>query len=252
MHPILFKIGLVNVYAYGLMVAVGFCIASSFIYRRVNEFGLDRENILDLFLLVLIGGILGARLVYILSNLPYYLSRPLEIFNLSKGGLVWYGGFAGGLLAALFYTRKQKIDFWNAADLAAPYIALAQSLGRVGCFLNGCCFGMQTKAPFAVIFPGDPSPRHPTQLYSSFALILIFIILRLWQDRRHFKGEIFIGYCLFYSSKRFLMEFLRGDSRRVLFGMTFFQYASIAIFSLSCAALLYMASKWKKGLSNLR
>lgn len=246
--------GPLTIYSYGLMVALGFCIAAIFIYRRAGEFGLDKEKTLDLFILILLFGILGARVFYVLLNLKYYSANPVEIVNLSKGGLVWYGGLFGGLIAAVIYAKIKKIDILLATDLAAPYIALAQSLGRIGCFLNGCCYGMAAPAGYMLVvcFPGDTAVRHPSQLYSSIGLLAMFVILRFWQDRRRFAGEIFLGYIMLYSLKRFFIEFVRGDSARLSLGLTIFQYISVAVFLITAMIFLSKAIKWKKAASSSR
>lgn len=236
MHPVLLKLGPLNVYSYGVMVALGFAMATAFVYARAPKFGLDRNNVVDLMILMLVSGIAGARLFYILQNFTYYRSNPFEMLNLSKGGLVWYGAFIFGLGASAAYIKIKKMDFWESLDLAAPYIALAQAVGRIGCFLNGCCYGISM---------ADGSPQ-PTQLYSAASLLIIFIVLRMWQDHRHFKSEIFLGYCALYSSKRFLMEFIRGDNPRIFFGFTISQVISCIVFIVSLGTLILMAAAWKK------
>ena len=248
MHPILFKIGPLTIYSYGAMVALGFGLATLLIYARAAKFGLDKDKIIDLVIIILVVGIIGARALYVFLNLPHYMANPMEVPNLSKGGLVWYGGFLSALFAAIWYIRKKRIDFWAVADLMAPYIALAQSFGRIGCFLNGCCYGIEVApgSPFAVTFPCESISRQPTQIYSSIALFSIFVILMLWQERRHFYGEIFLCYCLLYSFKRFFMEFLRGDNPHLMLGLTLSQYISIAIFLASLLVFLYKVIKWKE------
>jgi phosphatidylglycerol---prolipoprotein diacylglyceryl transferase len=236
MHPILLKLGPLNVYSYGVMVALGFALATAFVYMRAPTFGIDRDNVVDLMILMLVSGIVGARLFYILQNIGYYCENPYEIPNLSKGGLVWYGAFITGLGSAAAYIRIKKMDFWESLDLAAPYIALAQAVGRIGCFMNGCCYGTAMA----------DGTLHPTQLYSAASLIFIFVILRIWQDHRHFKSEIFLGYCVLYSSKRFLVEFMRGDNPRIFFGFTISQVISCIVFVISLGTLIAMAAAWKK------
>ena len=237
MHPILLKLGSFTIYSYGFMVALGFGVATFLIYRRADKFGLNPDTVLDLAILILTAGLIGARLFYVMLNFEYYRVSPIEIVNFSKGGLVWYGGFASALLAGVWYMRRKGLNFWKASDLIAPYLALAQSIGRVGCYLNGCCFGL------------DP---HPAQIYSSAALLLLFAILRIWQDKRRFDGEIFLGYCILYPLKRFLMEFVRDDSPKAFYGFTIFQIISAALFLIAVTAFFARALKWKKGSSSSR
>ncbi|MDP3804358.1 MAG: prolipoprotein diacylglyceryl transferase, partial [Candidatus Omnitrophota bacterium] len=141
MHPILLKLGPFTVYSYGVMVAIGFGIFTFLVYRRAAKFNIDQDKIIDLTILILVWGIIGARLLYVASNLSFYLANPVDIVNLSKGGLVWYGGFLAALFAGMVYLKNNRLNFWEITDLIAPYIALAQGFGRIGCFFNGCCYG---------------------------------------------------------------------------------------------------------------
>ena len=252
MHPILFKLGPLNIYSYGVMVALGFAIASACIYRRAPAYGLDGNAVVDYTILVLVSGVAGARLFYVLMNIGYYVANPLEIVNLSRGGLVWYGGFIGALAASAWFVRLRKLDFWNVSDLVAPYLALAQALGRVGCFLNGCCYGAVAPAGAScvVAFPQEGALRYPTQVYSAILLLGIFVLLRLWQDRRRFAGEIFLGYCMLYAGKRFAIEFFRGDNPRIFAGLTMSQAISIVIFTAAAAVFISRSNRWKKEISS--
>ena len=253
MHPIIAKIGPLYVYSYGLMVAIGFAVATLLAYKHADDFGINKERIIDLGIVMLTGGIIGARIVYIAMNFQYYLRNPLEIINLTKGGLVWYGAFIFGLIAAAWFVRKNRINFWTAADLFAPYIALAQAFGRIGCLLNGCCYGSAAPSGFilGVVFPEESILRYPTQLFSAIALLLIFIVLRIWQKKRHFNGEIFLGYGLLYSMKRFGMEFFRGDNPRILYGLTISQLISAVIFIVCSGLFIYRYLKWKNSLKSV-
>ncbi len=251
MHPILFKIGPLNIYSYGVMVALGFAIAAAFIYRRAPVYNLDGNMVVDYTIIILVSGVAGARLFYVLLNIGYYTANPFEIVNLSKGGLVWYGGFIGALAASAWFVRARKLDFWAVSDLVAPYLALAQALGRVGCFLNGCCYGKVAPAgAWAVAFPQDGTLRYPSQVYSAIGLLGIFVLLRLWQDRRRFTGEIFLGYCMLYAGKRFAIEFFRGDNPRIFASLTMSQAISIVIFTAAAAVFISRSNRWKKEISS--
>lgn len=246
MHPTLFHIGNFTVYSYGVMVAIGFASAAIFIYLGAPKFGFDRNKVTDISIFTLISGIIGARFVYVLINLTYYRNNLFEIFDLTKGGLVWYGGFLTSALLLVIYTKVIGYNFWNLTDLMVPFVALAQAFGRIGCFLNGCCYGIEAPNDFIfkVTYPGDLFARHPTQIYSALALFMIFIILFEWQKRRRFYGEIFLGYCMLYAAERFVMEFLRGDNPRIIAGFTMSQ--SIAIIVLVAAIPLFWYRKQYK------
>ncbi|MDP2929082.1 MAG: prolipoprotein diacylglyceryl transferase [Candidatus Omnitrophota bacterium] len=247
MHPILARIGPLYIYSYGLMVAIGFAAATLLAYNKASEFGINRDKIIDFGIVILLGGIIGARALYVILNLQYYIKNPLEILNLTRGGLVWYGAFLSGLIAGTWFVRKNKIDFWTMGDLFAPYIVLAQAFGRVGCLLNGCCYGSVSSPGFilGVVFPSESVLRHPTQVYSAIVLLLIFIILRLWQEKGRFKGQIFLGYLIFYSMSRFSLEFLRGDNPKDCFGFTISQMISIVIFIICITVFVQRLLKWK-------
>jgi phosphatidylglycerol:prolipoprotein diacylglycerol transferase len=252
MHPIIAKIGPLYVYSYGMMVAIGFTVATLLAYKHADEFGINKERVIDLGIVMLLGGIVGARSVYVALNFQYYMRSPLEIINLTRGGLVWYGAFIFGMIAAAWFVKKHKISFWTAGDLFAPYIALAQAFGRIGCFLNGCCYGSAAPSGFmlGVIFPEESISRYPTQISSAIALLLIFAILRIWQKKRHFIGEIFLGYGLLYSMKRFGVEFFRGDYPKILYGLTISQLISLLIFVICSAIFIYRYLKWKRSLKS--
>jgi len=231
MHPILLKLGPVTVYSYGAFVALGFAIAVFLIYRRAANFGIDRDDIIDLVVLMLVAGVIGSRALYVILNFAYYRANPSELIDISKGGLVWYGGFFAAIVSSIVYTGRKNMGFWNTMDLVAPYIALAQAFGRIGCFFNGCCYGLDGR---------------PVQLYSSFLLAAIFISLVYWQGRRRFKGEVALGYCILYSVKRFGIEFLRGDNPRILLGLTMSQIISCVVIILAVLVFMKRASKWKE------
>jgi len=250
MHPILARFGPIVVYSYGAMVALGFGLAILLIFQNAPRFNLDKNKMLDMSILALLGGIIGGRALFVALNINYYLSRPMEIFELSRGGLVWYGGFLLGFTAVMLYITRHRLKAWDILDLIAPYLALAQSVGRIGCYLNGCCYGTKVSDlyPFGVIFPNTTTFRHPVQLYSSLALLAIFVILSIWQEWRRFGGEIFLGYCILYSVKRFILEFYRGDNPKVAFDLTLSQNISVVLFFVSAIIFLYKALKWKKTL----
>ena len=243
MHPILLKLGPLSVYSYGVMVAAGFSVVAFLVYRRAPKFGVDRDAMIDYLVLALASGVVGARILYVLLNFGYYRANPIEILNLSKGGLVWYGGFATTILASIWWTKRRGVDFWSVADLLAPYIALGQAFGRIGCYLNGCCYGIP--APDNFIF----GRTHPTQIYSSILLFVIFVVLVRWQNVRRFKGEIFTGYCILYSCKRFFIEFLRGDNPVIFIGLTISQLISaVALVAVLCIFKIKV-DEWKKKVS---
>lgn len=231
MYPEICKIGPFTVYSYGLMMVAAFITASLLACRQAKKQNIDPDKIFNLLFTVFIFGIIGGRIFYIINNLSYYIKNPLEMIMLQKGGLVWYGGLTLGIISGLIFLRKEKLSVYPVLDVVTPFVALGQSIGRIGCLLNGCCFGRESI--YGIYFPVHHAVLIPTQAYSSLLLILIFIILRIMQERPHKKGEIFFLYLLLYSGMRFFIEFFRADSPTIFGGLTIFQLISIIIFLLS-------------------
>lgn len=238
MHPIICKIGPFSIYAYGLMLVLAFVISSTLAGLRTKKEGINPDIILNFSFIIFIWGVIGARLLYIIENTAYYLKNPLEIIMLQQGGLSWFGGLILSLFCGVLYLKKKNLAVYRIFDLIVPFVALGQAIGRIGCLLNGCCFGKISK--FGIYFKEYNSTLIPTQIYSSLILILIFIILRFLQDKPHKEGQILFTYLLLYSTKRFFMEFWRADNEIILLGLTLFQIISIVIFCLSFLKLLLM------------
>jgi phosphatidylglycerol:prolipoprotein diacylglycerol transferase len=220
MHPEICKIGPVTVYSYGLMLAVAFAVSAALALRAAKTKGINPDTIFNFAFISFVTGIIGARIFYVAENIGYYIKNPLEIIMLQRGGLSWFGGLILAIFTGIVYLKNKDLLVYKVLDLIAPFVALAQAIGRIGCLLNGCCFG---KKPFPL----------PLQIYSSLLLIFIFIVLRLLQERPHKDGQIFFTYLLLYSVKRFFIEFWRADNEIIFSGLTLFQLISIAIFCLS-------------------
>ena len=242
MCPILFQFGPLRLYSYGLMVALGFLAAITVAVRRSRAVGIDPARIQNVGLAALLAGILGARLTYVLLNWELFRSNPIEILRLDHGGLVFYGGLAAGVIAGTAALRAKGMPVLRGVDLLIPPLVLAHAVGRIGCFLNGCCYGKPSSVPWAVAFPFDGVPRHPTQLYEAAFLILLFV----WLGRQvssvkcqEGPGRVLLLYGVAYGIWRFLIEFLRGDNPAVAFGLTVFQLASIGIV-LICGTLFLL------------
>ena len=217
MYPILFKIGPFSVHSYGLMLAIAFLVGIFISMYYAKKEGIKREAIPDLAVYVIIAAIVGARLLYVLGQWHIYKNNLVEIFMVQRGGLVFLGGFLLALLTIVFYAKKKGISLLKLFDILAPGVVLGYSFGRIGCFLNGCCFGLPAEVPWAVrfspgslaysYFPGELI--HPTQLYSSASMFLAFLILVFLYKSKKFDGYIFFWGIIFYSVYRFLVEFLR-------------------------------------------
>ncbi len=180
-------------------------------------------------------------MVYVLSNLDFFIQYPLDVFMINRGGLVFYGALILSPVFGIAYAKKAGISIPDAADLLAPFIALGHSIGRIGCFLNGCCFGRPTDSIFGVQFPFSPVKVYPTQLFSSAGLFCIFLVLLFMQKRRGFKGQIIALYLVMYGVFRFFIEFLRGDLAPLFYSLSLTQI--ISIISVASGILLFYISK---------
>ncbi|HZK24814.1 MAG TPA: prolipoprotein diacylglyceryl transferase [Oscillospiraceae bacterium] len=227
MFPVLLRIGSFEVYAYGVMLALAFGVGTIGLTRAGRQVGLPEEKLLDLTIRIMVAAIIGSRLLYVLLELPVYLANPWGIFKLRSGGLSFHGGLAAGVAVGLWYTHRHGLPQGQVADLAAPYLALGYGIVRIGCLLNGCCYGRPTDLPWAL--PAayhDGVLRHPTQLYAAAAACLIFFILRWRKKHTRFVGQLFLEFVLLYSIYRFIVEFFREVSSFVGF-LTLGQAVSI-------------------------
>ncbi|PIR65909.1 MAG: prolipoprotein diacylglyceryl transferase [Candidatus Omnitrophica bacterium CG_4_9_14_0_2_um_filter_43_12] len=243
MHPILFKIGPLTVYSYGAMIAAAFFICTWLAGHAAKTKGLAADFIINSSLLILFSGIFGARILYVFLSPGYYLKNPIEIIMLQHGGLAFYGGAAAAVLAEWLYIKKKNMPVYRIGDLLAPYVALGQAIGRIGCFLNGCCFGKPTDNFFGVVFPGASCAVHPTQIYSSLALLFLYIALRFLQSKNLKEGTVLISYFMFYAVIRFMLEFLRGDNMISVMGLTFSQFVGIVVFIACIILFIFRARK---------
>lgn len=214
MHPVLFTIGSFTVYSWGALLAVAVLVAIWGIGRMARREGYDDNMVLDLVILSVVGGLIGARLAhFIIYDWQALVADPLILFKVGPNGIegmIWYGAFIGGVAAFGLYIWKKRLSFWKVADMFSPYLALGYALVRIGCFLRGCCYGNITASPLGVVFPYiDQFTRYPTQLYSSALNLLLFAGLLWLYERRRFNGQVFIAYLLGYGVYRFIIEFFR-------------------------------------------
>lgn len=234
MHPVLFKIGPITIYSYGVMLALAFGIGIYIAKTRATSIGIDSRIIMDLGVYILLSSLIGARILYVVMNLNEYKTQPLEII-FSRTGFVFYGGLILATIITILYLKKKNLPIGKITDVIAPSIALGQAIGRIGCFLNGCCYGKETTLPWGVMIAGrnplNLTPLHPTQLYSSTSNLIIFFILTYLWKRRKFDGQIFLSYLILYPIARFIIEFYRGDNPHILFNLTISQLLSIVIFA---------------------
>ncbi len=240
MHPILFKIGPIIIYSYGVMVSLAFAVCAFLIWYNAPLVGIPGRKVLDLVIVILISGIVGARCLHVISNFDYYKIYPLDIIMLFKGGLAFHGGLIFSFIGGIVFLRINSIPICPAADLVAPYVALGQAIGRIGCFLNGCCFGKPCAISyFGVIFPDETVYKHPTQIYAFMTLLLIYMVLRFMLQKNILKNNLILIYFMLHSSQRFFIDFLRQDMSKVSFGLTLSQIISIGLFFIACGVFIW-------------
>ena len=230
MYPELFRIGNFPINTYGVFLALAFLCAILIAVRLARREGLPAEKIYDLSLWMLLAGLVGSKVLMLFTE-PDYRDNPALLLSLDflRSGGVFYGGLLGAVLAGYFLMKRYKLPWWKTADACAPGIAVANFFGRQGCFAAGCCWGKPTSLPWGVQFTelghqitGVPTGvhLHPTQLYESFAMLLVFFFLLWLHKRKRFDGQVILAYALLYSAIRFAVEFVRDDPRGDVFGLT--------------------------------
>src|SRR5437588_6595085 len=230
MYPILFRIGSFPVNTYGVFLALAFLCAIFITVRLAARDGLPKEKIYDLCLWLLLSSLVGSKLLMFFTE-PEYREHPLHLISLDflRSGGVFYGGLIGAIIAGYVLMRRWKLPWWKTADACAPGIALGNVLGRQGCFSAGCCWGKPTTLPWGVRFTeagheitGVPTgvPLHPTQLYESFAMLIVFFFLLWLHKKKKFNGQVILAYAIIYATVRFLIEFVRDDPRGDILGLT--------------------------------
>ena len=269
MHPEVFRtdfFGLLSqpliLHAYGLFIAIGFMSAMLLAKRQANREGEDGDIVVDMAFWLLLWGLVGARVIFILTQMDRYLADPTQILYFWRGGLVFYGGFIGAAICLIYYTRRHKLPFFKFADLYVPFLAMAHAFGRLGCLCAGCCFGKPTDMPWGIVFPLRSMPHqahheagevlfnqlplavHPTQLYEAGAELLMFFFLLSLRPKKRFHGQILLVWLSVYPVIRSVIEIYRGDKIRGVYflGLSTSQYISIGV-ALSAAIIYFYLRK---------
>ena len=247
----LFSIGPITIYGYGLMIAIGVLAAYFSATYRSKKYALDPDKVFYVTVWAVIGGFGGAKLLYLITQLPAIL-KDLSLLKDARNGFVVYGGIIGGILVGWLYCRIKKLKFLEYFDLMMPSIALAQGFGRIGCFLAGCCYGKETSGPLAVTFTNsDFAPNNvaliPTQIYSGFLDFAHFLLLLYVAKHKKADGQVAACYLIFYSIGRFVIEFFRGDIERGSVGvLSTSQFISIFTTVAGIILLLTVVKKQKQ------
>ncbi len=218
-NPVAFSINDFNVYWYGIIIGCAFLLALIYALARLKDFGIKSDSFFDCVLAGLIGGIVGARLYYVIFNIDYYINNPAEIFAVHNGGLAIYGGIIGGLLCGCTVAKIRRINIPAILDVAALGFLIGQGIGRWGNFMNQEAFGTETNLPWGMLSENtDGLTVHPCFLYESLWCILGFVLLHIFSKKlRKYDGQIFLMYIVWYGLERAVVEGLRTDSLYLLF-----------------------------------
>lgn len=259
MHPILFKIGPFyiytfeigpfSIYTYGFFIALAFLSGIFWASKEAARVGEEPEVIIDLSFWIIVAAIIGSRLLFVLLNLKDYLQAPVNILKIWEGGLVFHGGLIASILVGLYYLKRHHLSVGKYIDILAPALALGQGIGRIGCFMAGCCYGKETNLPWGVIFTHPNTLAladvhlHPTQIYSSLADLSLFLFLIWWRKRKSFEGEVFWIYLGIYAIIRFTIDFFRGDEIRSFFQVLSLTQVLSLVFFFSALYMLWVSKR---------
>lgn len=238
----LFQIGPVVVHGYGLMIAIGVLCAYLVGEYRAKKLKLDPDHLFYLTICGLVGGIIGAKLLFYIVEIKSIIANPKLLLDVLHGFVV-YGGIVGGIISGYLYCRIKKIEFLQYFDLIMPSIALAQAFGRIGCLLAGCCYGRETDSAFHIVFhDSDFAPNGvqlvPTQVMSSLFNFANFFVLVFLAKKLKAKGQVAALYLFFYSIGRFFIEFFRNDPRGSVNVLSTSQF--ISLFILAGGLILFI------------
>lgn len=264
MHPTLIELGPAAIRTYGFLLALAFASGIWLSARRAKKLGLGTEWLPDLSLIILVSAIVGSRFFYVIYHLEEFEGRILDMINpiqstgeIGIGGLSMFGGLVLAIVSGIIYVHVKKLDLWKIADVLAPSIVLGLGIARIGCFLNGCCFGTPSHSCFALIFPPDSAagymypgiPVFPIQLVAAIYGFLIFGILIALEKHRRFDGFTFWLMLALYSAARFAVDFFRYYEESMIFtrigqaNITVNQAFIVLIFIVSLFMLFYLRKK---------
>ncbi len=254
MFPDLLSIGPLTIHTYGLLVAVGFFASLLVTVRTGISDGMSPQLVMDMGFVIVLSAMAGSRVMYVLMNVSYFSHHPVDIFKVWHGGLVFSGGIIAAVPTLAWYANRHHLSSLKVADLWAPGAAIGQGIGRIGCFMAGCCYGKPTDLEWGVTFthPHSLAPLnislHPTQLYSSISGFIIFLILLLLYPNRKYEGQIFIWFLILHSTARLLIERFRGDDRGAFLSssVSVTQFVTTLILIASVVALIILKSKGTK------
>jgi phosphatidylglycerol---prolipoprotein diacylglyceryl transferase len=217
-HPELFHWGVIHIRSYGLMLAAAFLVGTWLALREARRLHVDEDKLVSVILVVLVSSVLGARALYVLEHVAEFRRQWGSVLAVWQGGLTLYGGVVAGAIAGLLAARRWGLPMWTVADILTPAFALGTAFGRVGCFLNGCCYGRPTSLPWGVTFPPDSfaglefggAPVHPSQLYFALAGLALFGITMFLRRRLTVPGTLFWTFLFLFGLIRIPLDFTRA------------------------------------------
>ena len=263
MHPILItihefsvlghNIGPIFIHTYSVMLLAAFIAGIALLYRESRRNGISTATIYDLPVYIIILSIIGSRAGYIITNWDFYRGDAISMLKTYEGGLSFHGGVIGGAIAVIYFCWRRKIPVLRMSDTLMPSLSLGLAIGRIGCFLNGCCYGRSTNDAWGIVFPvlHDGIHRHPTQLYdSAFNFAITLLLLFPLKRFNHKDGDLFAFWLILSGVTRFIMEqYRRGETAAVFWlGITMGQW--VCILMVLCGIILYFAKlKGERSLS---
>ena len=246
MDPVFFSIGSFSIRWYGFLAAMGFLAALLIIQINRRYAKLSSDQVSNIVMLGMISGVVGARIFYVAQNWSFYSAHPSAIIRIDQGGLVFYGGFILAFILVVLYVRKVcRADVVRVLDVMAPALAAAHSLGRIGCFFNGCCYGKPAQIFWAMAYPAGSEPYrkygslplHPVQIYEALLNIILAAIL-FYIVRKCRRGTAMASYIFAYGVLRFVDEFFRGDHSDFVQGFTPAQVIGFGMIPLGIVLLI--------------
>ncbi|MCA1901892.1 MAG: prolipoprotein diacylglyceryl transferase [Candidatus Hydrogenedens sp.] len=257
MRPVLISIGIFELHSYVVCLALGLLVGVSLALKENSRLPQPYPATGKVGIWGLIGGLIGAKTYYVVQYEG--LSHWYEMLIFWTGGYVFFGAFIGGTIGVWLYLKKNKIPFLPSADISVPFLCLGHAIGRLGCFLNGCCFGDLCNTPWGIIYPADsgildhhkflrllpngaqvPIPIHATPIYEVIGLIMIFFLLRMIYKNKSYNGQVLLWYFCLYGAWRFFDENFRGDSSHEIFGMTASQTIALTVCILSGLIIFFL------------
>jgi phosphatidylglycerol---prolipoprotein diacylglyceryl transferase len=248
MHPILFKFSSITAYSYGFMIAIGIISALALSLYRAKRLDFNTDAIMDLGTYGVVGGFIGAKLLFWIVEFPSIIHNPNFIVETLSNGFVVYGGIIGGVVTGYVYCKIKGLDFLAYLDLIVPAIALAQGFGRIGCFETGCCYGRETDSVLGIAFQNSLYAPNgisliPTQLFSSAGDFIIAGILLYYSSKSQRKGQVSGLYMILYSVGRFVIEIFRGDPRGSVGVLSTSQFICIFMFFIGIYVFCFLNKK---------